>query len=129
MNTRRKKGKRRMKQSTKAEHPAVTQKNDEAAKALATPRPRVKMPDALRAAGIDETRIAECFAKQIQKFEGGNEEDTAPKLLLDYLKECIRVLYPPARRWENAEKPPLFELVHFVPRPDRSDSKPSVPGA
>ncbi|HEV2489519.1 MAG TPA: hypothetical protein VGT03_06910 [Candidatus Acidoferrales bacterium] len=92
------------------------------------PRPRRKLPDAMRAAGVDEERIALSFAEQLDRLEGRKKtKGRIPgKLLLDYLKECVRIVYAPARRGVESEQPTTVELVHFVPRPERNEQKPPV---
>lgn len=85
------------------------------------PRPRVKLPEAFRAIGLDEYAIAQCFAEQIEQIRNPEKKQRiARKLLLDWLKECVRILYAAARRGDVPEQPATIELVHFVPRPDRS---------
>ncbi|HKW89747.1 MAG TPA: hypothetical protein VJN21_13445 [Candidatus Acidoferrales bacterium] len=92
------------------------------------PRPRVKLPEAFRAIGLDEYGIAQCFAEQIEDIRHPDKKKRiSRKLLLDFLKECVRVLYAPARRGDALEQPAKIELVHFVPRPDRSNDKPASP--
>lgn len=91
------------------------------------PRPRVKLPEAMRAVGLDEQSLAQCLAQQVKQLKSGSkgQKRIPRKLLLDYLKECVRILYAPARRGDMPEQPAKIELVHFVPRPDRSiDAKP-----
>ena len=89
------------------------------------PRPRVKLPEAFRAVGLDEYAIAQCFAEQIQHIlDPEKKPRISRKLLLDFLKEWVRILYAPARRGDLPEQPAKIELVHFVPRPDRSGTKP-----
>jgi hypothetical protein len=83
----------------------------------------------MRAAGVDEERIAQCFAAQIDRMEAGRRTRIPGKLLLDYLKECVRILYAPARRGAESEQPTTVELVHFVPRPDRQGEKPPGSGS
>ncbi len=93
----------------------------------AAPGPRKRLPDAMREAGVDERSIAECFAKHIRQLQSKKPPRVSRKLLLDWLKEAIRIVFPPARRGAEAEQPQTIELVHFVPRPDRSgDAKPSA---
>ena len=84
------------------------------------PRPRVKLPEAFRAFGLDEYAIAQFFAEQVSRMLEGKRSSIPGKLLLDWLKEAIRVIFPPARRGDIPEQPAKIELVHFVPRPDRS---------
>ena len=93
----------------------------------AAPHPRLKLPDAFRAIGLDEQKIARCFAKHIKQMQSKKVPRAPRKLLLDWLKEAIRVLYPLARRGDAPEQPQTIELVHFVPRPDRTSD--AVPAA
>ncbi|HEV2298328.1 MAG TPA: hypothetical protein VGR72_07410 [Candidatus Acidoferrales bacterium] len=88
----------------------------------------MKLPDAMRAAGLDEQSLAQCFAKHIKQLQSKRPPRLPRKLLLDYLKECVRILYAPARRGDAPEQPAKIELVHFVPRPDRSNDKPAGDG-
>jgi hypothetical protein len=93
------------------------------------PRPRKKLPDAMREAGLDEQSIAQCFAKHIRQLQSKKPPRVPRKLLLDFLKECVRILYAPSRRGDVPEQPRTVELVHFVPRPDRSNDKPPGEGS
>lgn len=88
------------------------------------PKPKRKLPDAFRTMGLDEYAIASEFATQVKQIKTGKRSKVPRKLLLDYLKECVRILYAPARRGDIPERPPTIELVHFVPRPDRSGNEP-----
>lgn len=88
----------------------------------------MKLPDAFRAIGLDEPAIAQLFAEQLQQIlEPAGAPRISRKLLLDWLKEWARILFPLARRGDAPEQPQTIELVHFVPRPDRTSN--AVPAA
>ena len=119
------KRRKRTGKNSKAKKAAAIQKAILACAQNAAARPRVKLPEAMRATGLDEHAIAQCFAEQLHQIrEPSGAPRISRKLLLDYLKECVRILYAPARRGDAAEQPAKIELVHFVPRPDRSNDKP-----
>ena len=91
---------------------------------------RVKLPDAMRAQGLDEPKIARKFNRMIGRL---NKEDakasTADKMLLEVLKECGKLLGAyPAARGAGADAIPV-EMVHFVPRPVRAVNLAAIPPA
>lgn len=84
------------------------------------PRARTRLRSAMRKVGLDEWKIAwllnykiDCFAEL--KTSSGN------KLLLDYLKEAARHLDPASPRATAEQEAPTIEIVHDVPRPNRSE--------
>ncbi|HEV2314448.1 MAG TPA: hypothetical protein VGR94_04010 [Candidatus Acidoferrales bacterium] len=84
------------------------------------PRPRIRLRNALRAAGLDEWQIAWNLSVKVgQLSESKFASDK--KLLLEYMKEAIRHLDPASAAAANAPLPgaPLVEVVHNVARPDR----------
>ncbi|HEV2222289.1 MAG TPA: hypothetical protein VGR84_04745 [Candidatus Acidoferrales bacterium] len=87
------------------------------------PRPRIRLRNALRAAGLDEWQIAWNLSVKVgQLSESKFASDK--KLLLEYMKEAIRHLDPASAAAANAASPdaPLVEVVHQVARPDRETS-------
>lgn len=87
------------------------------------PRPRIRLRNALRAAGLDEWQIAWILSVKVgQLSESKFASDK--KLLLEYMKEAIRHLDPASTAAANAPSPgaPLVEVVHQVARPDRETS-------
>ncbi len=76
------------------------------------------MPEALRVAGLDELR----FAKMIRRLINGlSKPETNFKLLLDAIKEWGRHLAPAGTAERAASDAPVpIQLIHNVPRPDRS---------
>ena len=87
------------------------------------PRPRIRLRNALRAAGLDEWQIAWNLSVKVgQLSESKFASDK--KLLLEYMKEAIRHLDPASAAAANAPSPdaPLVEVVHQVARPDRETS-------
>lgn len=86
----------------------------------ALPRARTRLRSAMRKVGLDEWKIAwllnykiDCFAEL--KTSSGN------KLLLDYLKEAARHLDPASPRATAEQEASTIEIVHNVPRPNRSE--------
>ena len=84
------------------------------------PRARTRLRSAMRKVGLDEWKIAwllnykiDCFAEL--KTSSGN------KLLLDYLKEAARHLDPASPRAAAEQETSTIEIVHDVPRPNRSE--------
>src|SRR5690348_19638 len=121
MNKNASKRRKRAGKSAKAKKAAAIQKIISACAQNGAPRPRVKLPDAMRGIGLDEHWVAQCLARHVTELQSKNPPRLPRKLLLDYLKECVRILYAPARRGDMPEQPAKIELVHFVPRPDRSN--------
>jgi len=87
---------------------------------MAQPRPRIRLRSALRAVGLDEWKIAWIVNAKVDQL---TESETAgdKKLLLDYLKEAARHLDPASASANAAsQEAATVEVVHQVPRPDRS---------
>jgi hypothetical protein len=88
-------------------------------------RPRVRMSDALRQAGMDETTVAEGYVGVVKKLGGKNDKgDTVEKLFVDVLKECARHLDQPRPASVTAATAPsdgrvTINLIHNVARPPR----------
>lgn len=82
------------------------------------PRPRTSLRNAMRQQGIDEHKIALVFNEQVDSLRGSAEAQQK-KLLLDYVKECVKIIDPAARAGTSVEAPAAFVLNHQVPRPDR----------
>jgi hypothetical protein len=100
-----------------------------AAARIGLPR-RIKLPDAMRAQGLDEPKIARKFNRMIGRLSKTDATaSTADKMLLEVLKECGKLLGAyPAARGGDADAIPV-EMVHFVPRPVRAVDIPAVPPA
>jgi hypothetical protein len=80
----------------------------------------MKLDAAFRSHGFDEHRIATSLVGLADNLE---RKKTQPKLLLDLLKEGIKVLWTPPRPADRAtatDGPVPVILVHNVPRPTRS---------
>lgn len=86
----------------------------------------------MRKYGLDEHTIAETYAGVVQTLRNRNEGEGIEKLLVDVLKECTRVLEPPAKATDRSGGDTLVhvQLVHSVPRPERKipPSLPAVAG-
>jgi hypothetical protein len=77
----------------------------------------MKMPDALRAEGVDECALAVTY-KSLLKRVKATEQTVDAKLLLETARDCVKILEP------SRASPPgdgNFQLVHFIPRPNRDD--------
>lgn len=92
------------------------------------PRPRTSLRNAMRQQGIDEHKIAFCINEQVDRLRGvatesENEKKPAAeeKMILDVLKECVKIIDPAARAGAAAEAP-AFVLSHQVPRPNRDET-------
>lgn len=81
------------------------------------PRPRTSLRNAMRQQGIDEHKIALVFNEQVDSLRQ-SEEPQQKKLLLDFIKECVKVIDPAARAGAAADAPATILLNHQVPRPD-----------
>lgn len=85
----------------------------------------------MRKVGLDEHTIAETYAGVVQTLRTRNEGDGIEKLLVDVLKECTRVLEPPAKAADSSGGETLVQvqLIHNVPRPERKmqNALPAVP--
>ena len=87
---------------------------------MAQPRPRIRLRSAMRAVGLDEWKIAWNLNAKVDQLSASKyASDT--KLLLDYLKEATRHLDPASASANAAsQEAAIVEVVHQVPRPDRS---------
>jgi len=79
--------------------------------------------EAMRARGLDETKVAETYAAVLDTLIEKKPSSTIEKLLVDVLKECTRLLEPPTG---EESKPARIRLVHKVARPKRAHT--DVPG-
>ena len=78
----------------------------------------LKVAEALRVAGLDELKFANTFRRMIYRISKPNQ---SAKLLLDAIKEWGRHLAPAGASERAASDAPVpIQLVHHVPRPDRS---------
>ena len=76
---------------------------------------RVKMCDALRAAGVDEYNLAETYKSLLQRHEAAKESTADAKLLLEAARDCAKILEPPRATGVTDAN---VQLIHHVPRPD-----------
>ncbi|MGH9728696.1 MAG: hypothetical protein ACRD33_01070 [Candidatus Acidiferrales bacterium] len=88
---------------------------------MAKPRPRIRLRTALRAAGLDEWKIAWILSKKVD-FLSESKVAADNRLLLDYMKEAIRHLDPAAAAAAVAQETAMVEMTHSVERPDRTSS-------
>jgi hypothetical protein len=88
---------------------------------------RVKLAEALREHGLDESKVAAVYASAVEKLsrnkEAGAVGVAAVKLLLDVLKELTHSLEPQkaAGNSDSSDAPPFIRLIHNVPRPVRTE--------
>jgi len=80
---------------------------------------------ALCAHGLDEHKIADTYVHVVAKLTKGTKRAGAvEKLLVDVLKECSKriddELAAERATAAAADAPVMVQLVHAVPRPDRS---------
>jgi hypothetical protein len=80
-------------------------------------RVRVKLGDAMRSCGLDETKLADKFDSLVDRLS--KKTSRSDKLLLEVLKECCKLLEAyPAQRGASAEPVPV-QFIANVPRPER----------
>lgn len=89
------------------------------------PRPRMSLRNAMRFHGLDEHKISKALRRQVNRLQRLVPKKTLnaakEKLLLEVLKECVKIMQPAARA--NAPQDPnAFQLVHDIPRPPRQAS-------
>ncbi len=90
-------------------------------------RKRLKVAEALRECGMDESRFADtCFGlteKLSCNVENGPVGVANAKLLLEVLKEVAHYLEPPKTAGANeaSDAPQFVRLIHNVPRPVRTE--------
>lgn len=91
---------------------------------------RVKLPDAMRAQGLDEPKIAETLGEMVERLgKEAGEARPSDKMLLEVLKECGKILEAyPAARGAGADAIPV-EMVHCVSRPVRAVDLAAIPPA
>jgi hypothetical protein len=88
---------------------------------------RVKLAEALREHGLDESKVAAVYAGAVEKLSRNKEPGAvgvgAVKLLLDVLKEVTHSLEPQrtAGNGDSSDPPPFIRLIHNVPRPVRTE--------
>lgn len=84
-------------------------------------RKRVPISIALRKHGIDEHTIAETCAYTLDALKGVIPvKDSDKKLLIDFVKECTKLLGGDAQAAPSA--PLRVRLIHNVARPQRVDA-------
>jgi hypothetical protein len=92
----------------------------------AAPPPRIRIGDAMRRTGLDEYKVARTLNGVVDKLSDGKApKDTGgvQELLVDVLKECSRHLDPPQSERAAPAAPAHITMVHFVPRPVRTQSQ------
>lgn len=80
-------------------------------------RPHMKLADAMRSVGLDETKLAEKLDGMVDRLDKPRHE----KLLLEALKECVKHIEGPASRGSAGSEPVQVVLVTCVPRPAREE--------
>lgn len=89
-------------------------------------RKRVPISIALRKHGIDEHTIAETCAYTLDALKGIIPvKDSDKKLLIDFVKECTKLLGGDAQGAASA--PMRVRLIHNVARPQRVQAGPQAP--
>lgn len=86
-------------------------------------RPRARLCDAMRIKGMDEYRVAGLYVCLTEALRTGDKEHCAnPKLMLDTLKECTRMLElsREVARPAAGSAPAPVQLMHYMLRPDRN---------
>jgi hypothetical protein len=88
---------------------------------------RVKLAEALRERGLDESKVAAIYSGVAEKLSRNKESGAvgvaAAKLLFDVLKELADRLEPEKSAGNNDanEAPQFVRLIHNVPRPVRTE--------
>ncbi len=86
---------------------------------------RVKLGDAMRSCGLDETKLADKFDSLVDRLS--KKTSRSDKLLLEVLKECCKLLEAyPAQRGATAEPVPV-QFIANVPRPERQAAMGDAP--
>jgi hypothetical protein len=84
-------------------------------------RPRVSLRQAMRSQGLDEHKVARVFNRQVNRLQRRAKPKKGlpaaqEKLLLEVLKECVKIMEP-APRANATPDSSTFQLVHEIPRP------------
>jgi hypothetical protein len=93
---------------------------------------RVKIGEAMRVLGLDESKLAGKFDRLLDRLEEKERPRASEKLLLEVLRECGKLLeaYPVARSASasagSAPNVPV-QLVTMVPRPERESEILPIP--
>jgi len=93
----------------------ATEQSPQRARSTGKRSRRMKMPDALRAAGVDEFAVASTYKKLLERNSAEKTIQDA-KLLLDTARDCAKILEPQHGSNSNDAN---FQLIHHIPRPDR----------
>lgn len=102
--------------------------NDAAAEAIVR-RPRMDPAEAFREHGVDEHKVAETYAHMINTLSASIKKGAVQKLLLDALKEVMRVLESKRaneRAGDRGGAQVVVQLVHQVARPERGMESPAA---
>ena len=98
--------------TTKAQISAATSELAPADK----PMRRLKLADAMRIEGVDESAVARTYgALLVRESAGGTTQDA--KLRLEAARDCAEILDPPQGSDEIPENA-IVQMIHSVPRPD-----------
>lgn len=99
--------------STKTQFNAVAPKSP----ANEKPHRRVRMCDALRAEGVNESVIAQTYRDLLERTSAEGSTQYA-KLLLETARDCVEIL-DPADQSDEIPANAIVQLIHNVPRPER----------
>ena len=88
----------------------------------------MNLRNAMRAQGLDEHKIARVFNRQVNRLQRPSKtKNKLPlpqeKLLLEAIKECVKIMEP-AARGNAAQEAGAIHLVHNIPRPPRQAGPP-----
>lgn len=104
-------------ETSQSRHRSGAVQTSKKTRVAAPPRPRMSLRSAMRQNGIDEHKIAHVLNEQVDTLRE-SDEPQQKKLLLDYLKECVKIMEPAARS-NPAQDSGSVQLVHDIPRPIR----------
>lgn len=88
----------------------------------------LRIAEAMREQGVDESASGDANARLLNKLLKGEKPNGSEKLLLDLLKEIVRLLEPnsSAATVEGCATDGPIVLVHDIPRPVRTRSAGAV---
>jgi hypothetical protein len=91
---------------------------------------RVKMPEAMREIGLDETALAEELMQIFCRRRAGAKHDdvasiASDKFLMEFVRECTRILESarPGSGQGTKGAPTVLRLVHNIPEPGRTSGE------
>jgi hypothetical protein len=88
------------------------------------PKRRLRMADAMRIEGVDESVVAKTYKCLIERKSAAQSTAQDAKLLLDTARDCVKILDPP-RESDEIPANAIVQLIHSVPRPDH-DAMPAL---